>query len=209
MTELVKKEAPSPTEGKSYRNAYLDAISGPEGRYSRFKDGKFITTDDGAEMDTAADYVCLFKETRISWKRFEEGETPTVQGGLLFDDSYVLPRREELGDIDESEWPEGLDGKPSDPWQHFIEIVLQRLDTAEIFLFSASTITARKAVGALLRHCERASRNEPDYAPIVKLRTGSFKHRDSRIGQVIVPSFVVVGSKKKSAAEKLDDSIPF
>jgi hypothetical protein len=97
-------------------DSYLDAVGGPEGRYCKFgKEGTFVTTDDGAEMDTDADYRCLFKETRVSWKKFTEGAPPEVHGGLLYD-SYVLPARASLGDTDESQWQVGLSGFPSDPW---------------------------------------------------------------------------------------------
>jgi hypothetical protein len=65
-----------------------------------------------------------------------------------------------------------------------------------------------------LKHCNRASRTDPDYVPLVKLRTGSFKHKDPRIGTVNVPSFAVVGSEKKGPGtapidELAGDKMPF
>src|SRR5262245_55875087 len=65
--ELVRKDGQWPAEGKPYRSSYLEAISGPEGHFCRFKDGRYILSGDGSEMDTQADYLCLFRETRISW----------------------------------------------------------------------------------------------------------------------------------------------
>jgi hypothetical protein len=203
-------QLPAVREGQDYVGAYLDAIGGPEGRFCKFdKNGRFVTSDDGQEMDTSKNYLALWRDTRISWKKFNaDGEPPVVHGGPLYD-GYILPRREELGDTDEKEWPIGLDGFPADPWKHFIEIVLQRQDTAETFLFATSSKTGRKAVSQLLKHCQRSPHGS---IPLVQLHTGSFKHRDPRIGQVRRPNFAVVGSVRLEAPpvdDELNDAIPF
>src|SRR5262245_26164785 len=151
----------------------------------------------------------------ISWLKFnEDGEAPERIQGLLYD-GFRMPSRNELGDLDESKWPEGLDGRRSDPWLHQISIVLQRLDTGELFTFSTTTNTGRRACGTLLRHYDRIRREGQGALPIVRLTSGQFKHRDSRIGQVSVPVFQVVGKTsqdrvaKPTPAEALDDEIPF
>jgi hypothetical protein len=181
---------------------YLNEQGGPGGRWAKFKGGVFLTTDDGKEMDTDASYRVLYRETRASWKKFIEGQSPEVHGGLIFD-GYTLPRREELGDADPSKWDIGLSGKPEDPWQHFLEIVLERCDTREVFLFGTSSYTGRKAVAALLKNCQRAGSDL-----IVKLCAGSFRHKDPRIGLVSIPSFSVVADAKRTAPV-LDDAVPF
>jgi hypothetical protein len=199
--ELVAQRKASALETATVAD-YLNEQGGPEGRWAKFTKAQFITTDDGKEMDMEAHYRVLYRETRASFKKFVEGASPEVQGGLIFD-GYTMPRREELGDMDQSQWPIGLSGKPEDPWQHFLEIVLERCDTHEVFLFGTSSYTGRKAVAALLKNCNRAGSDL-----IVKLAVGSFKHKDPRIGVVYVPSFVVVADAKRTAPV-LDDAIPF
>jgi hypothetical protein len=209
---IQPSKAVAPLKETPAVDQYLDAVGGPEGRFCKFNKGEFVRTDNGEPMDTDADYRVLFRETRVSWKKFAEGQPPEVHGGLLFG-GYVLPRRETLGNTDESLWPLGLSGFAQDPWQHFLELVLQRTDTQEVFLFGTSSVTGRRAVAALLKHCQRAGRNDPAYVPVVKLRTGSFKHKDPRVGTVNVPNFVVVGQAKAAAvpnvANDMDDEIPF
>ena len=39
-------------------------------------------------------------------------------------------REESLGDLDKSQWDEGLDGEPADPWQHHQYLVLQDTEDA-------------------------------------------------------------------------------
>jgi hypothetical protein len=204
----------APVQNGDYRSRYLDEIagSGVAGRLCRFKDGEYVTSEDGAAMDTEADYLALCDQVRISWIKFNEGEAPERHGGLLYD-GYQLPRREELGDLDEATWPLGLNNAPEDPWKHSLELVLQNRTTLEMFTFSTMSATGRRAVGNLLKHFDRARRTDPEYVPIIKLRTGGFKHKDPRVGFVTTPTFAVVGQSKRADAPTpsvdLDDEIPF
>jgi integrase len=127
-----------------------------------------------------------------------------------------MPHRDTLGDQDESLWETGLNGKPADPWQHHMYVVLQNRRTAELFTFVTPSRIGRRAVGNLLKHYERLKRQSPGDYPLVKLRVGGFQHFDDRVGWVKTPTFVVVGAVPKVAAAKPDtpaggainDSIP-
>lgn len=110
------------------------------------------------------------------------------------------------GDLDESQWDEGLDGRPADPWQHHQYLVLQDTETQELFTFVTSSQTGRRAVGNLLRHFDRTQKTKPDELPVVKLRTGGFQHKDSRVGFVTTPVFVVCGRTSRDSAAKPDTS---
>ena len=135
--------------------------------------------------------------------------------GLLYD-GFVMPPRESLGDLDESQWPIGLDNLPADPWQHQLYLVLQRTTTMEMFTFVTSSKTGRRAVGNLLRHYDRVRKAHPDDCPVVRLKVGGFPHDDDRVGWVKVPVFVVVGRRPRdssaipdtSPGSDLNDSIP-
>jgi hypothetical protein len=148
--------------------------------------------------------------------RFHEDAPPDRVMGLLYD-GFVMPARETLGDTDPASWDMGLDGKPADPWQHTIYLVLQNADTAELSTFTTSSKTGRRAVGNLLRHYDRMQKTNPGELPVVKLKKGGFAHRDERIGWVAVPVFVVCGRAPMDSAAKpdtsmkanLEDEIPF
>ena len=47
----------------------------------------------------------------------------------------------------------------------------------------------------------------PDELPVIKLGTGGFEHKDSRVGWVATPVFVVVGRAPRDSAAKPDTSI--
>jgi hypothetical protein len=135
-----------------------------------------------------------------------EGMPPDRHMGLLYD-GFVMPPREMLGDTDEAKWEIGLDGKPQDPWQHHVYLVLQNGSTGELFTFTTSSSTGRRAVGNPLRHYDRLQKTHSDQYPVVRLKTGGFQHRDERVGWVNVPVFAVVGRAPKESAAKPDSSI--
>ncbi len=112
-------------------------------------------------------------------------------------ENFVMPQRAELGDLDPSNWPAGLSGQPQDPWQHQMAMVLQDPKSHELFTFTTTSLTGRRACGNLLRHFDRMQRRSADEYPIVRLKPGSFMHRDERIGIVRVPAFAVVGTAPK------------
>jgi hypothetical protein len=126
--------------------------------------------------------------------------------GLLFDD-YEMPARESLGDLDPKEWDLGLNNEPQDPWLHQQNIVLQNIDTNELFTFSTTSKTGRRAVGNLLRHYTRMQKNRPDELPVVRLGKGGFQHKDTRVGFVATPVFVVIGRAPRDSATKPDTSL--
>jgi hypothetical protein len=206
--------------GRTPLATYLDEVapSSFSGRLTKFnKDGKFVVSDTGDVIDENTDFIAMCDETQIGWIRFySEGTPPDRIQGLLFD-GFVMPARASLGDHDPAQWEKGLSGLPQDPWLHQMSVVLQEAASLEIFTFSTTSATGRRAVGNLLRHYERLRRADADLYPVVRCKPGGFQHRDPRVGWVAVPSFVVVGKAPKDTAVKPDtslagemnDSIPF
>jgi hypothetical protein len=189
---------------------YIDEVAPANivGRMVKFgKDGKFVTADDDEPIDESAEFVALCDETLIGWIRFHrDGETPPdrVQG-LLYD-GFVMPPRETLGDMDQTQWVNGLSGKPEDPWKHQMCLVLQHTETRELFTYVTTSDTGRRAVGNLLRHYDRMRRSGTDEVPVVRLKVGGFNHRDDRIGWVPTPVFAVVGRAPRDSAATPDTS---
>jgi hypothetical protein len=188
---------------------YIDEIAPASivGRMVKFsKEGKFVTHDDGKAINEDVDFTALCDQTLIGYIKFgAEGEPPDRVMGLLYD-GFVMPPRDSLGDNDKAQWEMGLDGKPADPWQHQVYLVLQRNDTGELFTYVTSSTTRRRAVGNLLRHYDRLRKSHPDEYPVVRLKVGGFQHRDERVGWVDTPVFAVVGRVPRDSAAKPDTS---
>ena len=85
------------------------------GRMIKFgKEGQFVTPDDGEPIAVDAEFVALCEQTLVGRIKFNgDGEPPDRIMGLLYD-GFVMPPRESLGDLDESQWPIGLDNLPAD-----------------------------------------------------------------------------------------------
>ena len=199
-------------DARTPRQAYLDEIapSGIVGRLLKFgKGGTFVAADTDEEIDPEQAFTALCDQVAIGFQKFQEDAPPIRHMGLLYGDPpFVMPRRESLGDNDPSLWPLGLDGQPQDVWQHTIFLPLQKGDgSAELFTFSTSSRTGRRAVGNLLRHYDRLRRTHPDDYPIVKLKAGGFTHRDERIGWVAVPAFAVCGRAPRDSVAQPDSSL--
>jgi hypothetical protein len=206
---VAKSTAVALPDTRTPQQAYLDEIapSGIVGRMVKWsKDGKFITTDDEEEVSQDTDFVALCDATLIGWMKFNEAAAPDRVMGLLYGD-FRMPHRDELGDLDEGDWAVGLSGKPEDPWKHTMYLVLQQAGTSEMFTFTTSSVTGRRAVGNLLRHYDRMTYNHGDSYPVVRLKKGGFNHRDERIGWVATPAFAVVGRAPKDSAVKPDTSV--
>jgi hypothetical protein len=189
---------------------YLDEVAPTAivGRLIKFsKDGVFVTSDDEQTIDVDTDFYALCDELQVGWIKYaqEEGDETQRVAGLHYD-GFELPPRVSLGDLDESEWPLGLSGQVEDPWKHFQNLVLERVDTRELFTFSTATKTGRRGVGNLLRHYDRLQRAHPGDVPVVRCRPGGYNHKDPRIGWVPTPTFCVVGHAPRNVAATPDTS---
>src|SRR5262249_58386792 len=104
--------------GGSPVSAYLAAHGvGMNGTYFKFgKDGKFVKSSDEEEIPEGTEFVVIYDQAQGGWVKFMgKGNPPIRKQGPLFA-GFVPPPREELGDTDQSEWEDGLSGKPADPW---------------------------------------------------------------------------------------------
>jgi hypothetical protein len=171
------------------------------------KEGEFVVANTEEVVAAEREFLVLCEETLIEWIKFNgEGQPPDQIAGLLYSD-FVPPPREALGDLDESQWPLGLSGKAEDPWKRGTYIVLQDVDTHEMFTFVTRSKTGRVAAANLLRHYERLKKSHPGECPIVRLKVGGFEHKDSRVGWVKTPVFVTVGRAKPDTSSRPDTSL--
>jgi hypothetical protein len=201
------------------QQAYLDEIAPNSfpGLLVKFNDGKFIINNTGDAIPETSDFIALCDETMIGWIKFNGVGVPPDRIKGLWAEGFVPPLLDTLPDRDQTHWAIGPDGEPADPWQHQMNLVLQETKTAEIFTFSTTSDTGRRAVGNLLRHYERLRRSDSTLYPVVRLKPGGFNHRDPRVGWVPTPTFVVVGKAPKNTAATpdtsmrgdMDDEIPF
>ena len=171
------------------------------------KEGEFIIADTEEAIAAEREFLALCAETLIEFIKFNGEGVPPTQIAVLLYEGGELPPRESLGDLDEAQWPIGLSGKSEDPWKRGTYIVLQNVATHEYFTFVTRSKTGRTAAATLLRHYERLRKTHPGECPIVRLKTGGFEHKDSRVGWVKTPVFVTVGRSKVDTSSRPDTSL--
>jgi hypothetical protein len=121
------------------------------GRLMKFSKGGYTTRDDEEPISDNIDFIAPVDQMMVGLQKFNKDAPPDQVVGLPYD-AFETPPRESLGDNDKSKWEIGLDNKPADPWQPTAWLVLQRVDTGEMFTFTTSSNTGRRAVGNLTKH---------------------------------------------------------
>ena len=197
-------QVPSAANISSYLDEHCGGGSGVLFKFA--KDQRFRRVDDSEEVPIGTEFTVVYDQVQVGWIKFTgKGSPPERKMGPLFGGFTPCPR-DELGDMDQSLWEQGLSGKPVDPWQSQILLPLQAEDGA-LFIFGTTSITGRRAVGRLIDECRKMQRREPNDYPVIKLALGSFQHRDERVGRVTVPAFVRVGKTPKTGTAAIDTSI--
>jgi hypothetical protein len=190
------------------------------GRPAKFdgKEGIHLTTDDGVPISEVRTWLFHGDQSIGGFIKFNgEGEKPDTALGFLFDDTWVMPARHELGDLDESAWPiSDFSGKAEDPWKWTLKLVFEDQESHELITWSTMSKTGLRAAGNLVRHYRRLVKDFPNDLPVIRLGLGGYD--DPKFGHVKTPVFIVVGQASKNGAMKPEpspsdvlagDSIPF
>jgi hypothetical protein len=188
-TELYRAE---------YRDRYVDPFTafanegapGILGQHLQCKKGDWVIGKDATPVAVGTPFLALMLETRRGWIKFgEDGVTADV--GLVAE-GFMQKHRLALGDTDESQWPEGLDGKPRDPWQKYVNV---RLIEAAVphsdVTFTSTSWGGLTAVQDLCRAFSAERHLHPDAWPVISLQV---KTRPSKaFGPIKGPDFKIEG----------------
>jgi len=104
------------------------------------------------------------------------------------------PERPECGD--ESDWPVGLDGKPSCPWKWTQFLYLMDVDSGETLTFSTSTSGGKIAIGDLTQQIKSMRGMQPGAMPIVELQSVQMP---TKFGKKPRPFFKIVSWRNRAS----------
>jgi hypothetical protein len=143
------------------------------------QDGIYSILDDGTEVPAGTEFIALLDQTRNGWIKFNgEGERPeTVMVGI--GENKDVPTRDELGDLDRSQWPLSRDGKgPEDPWKPQYVVPLLSTDAGgELFALVMRGVTAMNAVRSLLGRYRWHPKAKQGLYPVVRLDSGTYLNK--------------------------------
>jgi hypothetical protein len=190
--------------------AYLSGHASPtRGELFKFdgKGGVYKRISDGGVVPEGTKCAVIYPKTQVMWVKFQgKGKPPERKGGAIFD-GFVPASRESLGDTDEATWDRDMNGRPQDPWVLQIMLPMQVVDTEELLIFVASSMTSRSEADALIAQCERMRRTEPNDYPVIKLAISGFNHKDPRVGFIKTPSLPRIGKTPMSSATAVLSSL--
>jgi hypothetical protein len=133
----------------------------------RHRRGKFVTGDSELPIGTKV----AVHDMVFGWLKFNGPGVPPTK--IVAEPGQRLPERHELGDDDPTFWSMGPDGKtPSDPWTEFTESTVTEMFTGIQYALSATSPSARRAMGQLSRQIVWGQRTRgPNATPVIELRS--------------------------------------
>jgi hypothetical protein len=158
--------------------------------FLKFRKDKFIVGKD-TTVPLGTRFIAYPGDWRRGWAKFVGDQKIDEKICRVADDPTVLGR-DELGDLDQSEWEIDEDGEPKDPWtfQHYVP--LENAKTGERFLFVTSSTGGQIGVEIL---CNQWGKNNSKGLrkglPTIELALGEFHTK--KFGAVKRPDFRIIG----------------
>lgn len=171
------------------------------GQLLKFSKGDWLVGEDSEELPVGTKLVAVMDQLTTGWVRwFDNKPTQQIMGLLV--DGYQPPKRQELGDHDESKWEEDDQGKARDPWQFTNYLIMKKpgtklSDQANLYTFATSSRGGIGCVGKLCMGYGKAMRERPDENPVVALKVDAYDHPNKQYGRIKVPVLEIVGWEKK------------
>jgi hypothetical protein len=155
----------------------------------KFKKGDYLIGEVVVPLGT--EFIAHPEGWTKCWTKFVNGEVVDRKPYRVA--SGERPNeREELGDLDQDKWSEGLDGNPADPWVYQYLLPLERPQSGDIVIFVTSSVGGRRAVADLCSaYAKRVAKKANCGQPIVKL--GEAEMPTKKYGKVPRPHFEIVG----------------
>jgi hypothetical protein len=209
---VVKNTLPAMPEANPWLDAAAEAAS-DLGKIIKFTRGKYYCGEELVPI--GSEYVAHVNEIARGWTRFFDKRATDRRIGKLAD-RYVVPKREDLGDQDESQWERTTAGEPRDPWSLQWYLPLVPLGTDELATFISGS---NGGDGAIRTLCGAYGRRLAAGAlPVVALKSLSYRHAE--FGMIDKPVFEIVGWEGDTFVPQvapvagtrnaeMDDEIPF
>jgi hypothetical protein len=194
------------TDEKTKALAVAAAEEGYHDRILKFAKGLYSIGDDA--VPEGARYIAHPDNWVRGWVKFVDRRPVEQRVGRVVD-GFKVPERDELGDTDETAWPEE-DGRRRDPWafQSYLPLVDEK--TNEMVVFVSGSAGGRRAIAGV---CKAASQNPDNGLPVVMLGVGSYRHKT--YGRIEEPEFKVVGwtgaapTAPEPVVADFSDDVPF
>jgi hypothetical protein len=222
---LMEKPKNLPAEYETEADNILTAAEEDAGfdKLLKFIKGKYYVgpKESRTEIPLGSQFIAHASQWTKCWNKFADGKVVERLMGKVAE-GYVPPKREELGDTDQSKW-DIVDGKPRDPWSLHYILPMEEMERGEIFIFTTPSVGGHIAVADLCKAYAKRAKKGLRGLPIVRL--GATDMPSKNYGMVPRPDFVIEGWDDDAAGGgggvdemkiinatsrgDLDDEIPF
>lgn len=176
------------------------------GRLLKFNKGDWLAGEDDEEIEEGTKLVANMDQLMIGWVKWADNKPEQQLMGLVVE-GHQSPKREALGDLDQSLWEVDAQGKERDPWQFTNYLIMKEVgaegsDDEKLYTFATSSRGGLNCVGELCKVYGKQMRQQPDQYPIVELGSGSYNHPNKEFGRIKFPTLAVVGWEAKTLSER-------
>lgn len=155
------------------------------------KHGDWKAGQEQATLDEGTRMLAYMPGLKRGWVKWSDG-SPTRHLLGLVSEGYTPPAREDLGDMDENDWPE-LNGNSIDPWQKTNYLVMLD-ESGQLYTFVTASKGGLTAVGAISSVYGKRRKMKSDEIPIVELHSRSYNHK--QFGETFAPDIKITGWAK-------------
>ena len=189
------------------------------GRLMKFAKGAYESQN--SVIPLGKQFIAAVREIAVGYVKFaEDGSKVEQRIGKLID-NFKKPDRSTLGDLDESRWPKGRDGRPKDVWLSQTYLPLIGVDDESFAVtFVTNSHGGNQAIGKLSEAYGRRLRDMGvDALPVIELGVEQYKHK--MYGLTSKPNFSIVRWTDEAPAvgydfdvvhdepPHVDDDLPF
>jgi len=184
MSQLTVIQNSLPANIEDEADALLASTQTHE-KLLKFRKGKYFVMDD--EVRAGTEFIAHASQLTLGWVKFVGNKVVERKMGRAAD-RFAPPERNELGDMDKSEW-EYRDGEAQDPWSFQHLLPLENPETGEVYIFTTSSIGGRIAAEQVVQaYAKRLKHTGSRSLPIVQITVSQMSTKN-----VARPHFEIVG----------------
>jgi hypothetical protein len=167
------------------------------GQLLKFSKGDYLYGAENDELPMGSKLIANMDQLLRGWIKWADNK-PAEQVMGLVSEGFKIPKRDTLGDQDESEWELDDRGQPRDPWQETYYLVVRLLDkdgkptegNDGLYTFTTASTGGKDAIIDLCSKYGKWMRMRPNDYPVITLDMEKYNHPNKQYGVIKKPKFL-------------------
>lgn len=161
------------------------------GSLLRYNKGDWLLGETKEPIGPTTPLLANMEEYYRGWIRWHGGAVSDHRIGRVID-NFIVPAREELGNLDQGAWEADPGGAMKrDPWQRCVYLCLRNTANDQPMVFTSTSDGGRRAVAKLAQQFDQQRQKHPDQMPLVALASETYHHET--FGKIAKPAFKIIG----------------